>query len=122
MTNKARALEIHDLLIQGQLLEAFDKFYHEDVVIEEPRGTWKGKVACRKHEVEFLAQVKEFHGIEVINYASNETTGVVFIETKMDVTFQDGNRVQMEQISRQKWKHGQVFNERFYYNNAPPAA
>ncbi|MFT6883139.1 MAG: hypothetical protein ACJAVY_001941, partial [Marinoscillum sp.] len=115
---KERAQDIHDLMLQGQLLEAFDKYYHEDVVISEPRGSWSGKDACRVHEVEFLSYVKEFHGLEVRNIASNEATGVVFIETMMDVTFQDGNRVQMEQVSRQLWKDGQVANERFFYDNA----
>jgi hypothetical protein len=62
--------------------------------------------------------VKEFNGLEVRNIASDEENGVVFIETMMDVTFQDGNRVQMEQVSRQQWEDGLVKHERFYYNNA----
>jgi hypothetical protein len=118
MTIKERAQDIHDLMLQGQLLEAFDKYYHDDVVLSEPRGNWSGKIACRAHEVEFLSYVKEFHGLEVRNIASNEETGVVFIETMMDATFRDGNRVQMEQVSRQLWKDGQVIDERFFYDNA----
>ena len=121
MTNKERAQDIHDMMLQGQLLEAFDRYYHDDVVLAEPRGTWSGKATCREHEVEFLNYVKEFHGLEVRSLASNEETGVVFIETMMDVTFQDGNRVQMEQVSRQQWKDGQVIDERFYYDNSPAA-
>ena len=118
MTNKERVLDIQDMLLQGKLLDAFDKYYHDDVEISEPRGSWKGKASCRAHEEEFMSYVKEFHGLEFRNIASDEETGVVFTETMMDVTFQDGNRVQMEQVSRQQWKDGQVINERFYYDNA----
>ncbi len=118
MTYKEKAQDIHDLMLQGKLLEAFDKYYHPEVIITEPRGTWNGKDSCRAHEVEFLNYVKEFHGLEVRNIASDEENGVVFIETMMDVTFQDGNRVQMEQVSRQQWEGDHVKHERFYYNNA----
>jgi len=33
------------------------------------------------------------------------------------VTFQDGMRVNMEQVSVQKWENGQIVHERFYYDN-----
>ena len=36
----------------------------------------------------------------------------------MDVTFKDGNRVQMEQVAVQKWAGDQIVHERFYYENA----
>jgi ketosteroid isomerase-like protein len=118
MTYKERAEDIYNMLLQGKLLDAFDKYYADDVVLTEPRGTWKGKPECRQHEVDFLNMVQEFHGLEVSNLASDEDKGVVFIESWMDVTFKDGNRAKMEQVSVQQWEGDKVVHERFYYENA----
>lgn len=115
MTLKEKTEDIYNMRGQGQLLEAFDKYYADNVVMTEPRGTYEGKVACRAHEVEFLDMVQEFHGMEVKAIASDEETGVVFHETNMDVTFKDGNRVMMEQVGVQRWENGQIVHERFYY-------
>ena len=115
MTYKEKTQEIYDMLGKGQLLEAFDKYYGDNVVITEPRGTWEGKTACRAHEEEFLSMVKEFHGMGVTGLSSDEENGVVFHETWMDVTFQDGNRMKMEQVGVQKWEGDKIVHERFYY-------
>ena len=101
---------------QGQLLEAFDKYYAENVVMTEPTGTRNGKTACRDYEVQFLNNIQEFHNMTVDAIASDEENGVVFVETGLDVTFKDGNRVKMEQVSVQKWEGDQIAHERFYYH------
>ncbi|WP_421985580.1 nuclear transport factor 2 family protein [Roseivirga sp.] len=118
MTYKERTQDIYNMIGRGQLLEAFDKYYANNVVMTEPRGSWEGKDACRAHEVEFLSYVKEFHNLEVKSITSDEENGVVMHETMMDVTFQDGNRAQMEQVGVQKWEGDQIVHERFYYDNA----
>ena len=117
MTLKEKTQEIYDLIGQGKLLDAFDKYYADDVVMTEPRGTWESKTACREHEVQFLGMVKEFHGMEVKAITSDEEAGIVMHETSMDVTFHDGNRVNMEQAGVQRWKDGKIVHERFYYQN-----
>lgn len=115
MTYKERAQDLHDMILQGKLLEAFDKYYADNVVMTEPRGTRKGKAECREYEEKFLDMVQEFHGLDVKSIASNEEDKVVFIESAMDVTFKDGNRALMEQIAVQKWEGDQIVHERFYY-------
>lgn len=115
MTLKEKTHDIYNMIGEGKLLDAFDKYYADDVIITEPRGTWEGKGNCRAHEVEFLSMVKEFHGMEVKAITSDEENGIVMHETSMDVTFQDGTRVNMEQAGVQQWKDGKVVHERFYY-------
>lgn len=116
MTYKEKTAKIYSMLGQGQLLEAFDKYYGDNVIMTEPRGTWEGKEACRAHEVEFLNYIKEFHNLEVKSITSDEENGIVMHETMMDVTFQDGNRAVMEQVGVQKWEGDKIVHERFYYN------
>jgi ketosteroid isomerase-like protein len=78
----------------------------------------EGKEANRKREVEFGSQIKEFHGANCRSSAVGD--GVTFSEWEFDFTFQNGQRVKMEEVARREWKDGKVVNERFYYNAAPP--
>lgn len=116
MTYLEKAKDIYAQIGQGKLLEAFDQYYSEGVVMTEPMGTREGKVACREYEIQFLNNVAEVHGLEVKNLASDEENGTTFIENVLDVTFKDGNRVKMEQVSVQKWEGEQIVHERFYYD------
>ena len=115
MTLKEKTQDIYQMIGSGQLLDAFEKYYSDDVVMTEPMGTREGKVACKAYEEQFLNNIQEFHGLEVKAITSDEEAGVVIHETAMDVTFKDGNRIQMEQTGVQRWKDGQIIHERFYY-------
>ncbi|MGB6153225.1 MAG: nuclear transport factor 2 family protein [Pricia sp.] len=117
MTYKEKAEDIYQQLQQGKLLEAFDQYYGEEVVMTEPRGTRTGKAECRAYEEQFLDSIEEFHSLEIVNSGSNEDAGVTFIESIMDVTFKSGDRAKMEQVAVQRWKGNHIVHERFYYNN-----
>lgn len=44
MSYLEKAKDIYSQLQQGKLLDAFDQYYHDDVVMTEPKGgTRKGK-------------------------------------------------------------------------------
>lgn len=112
------AKDVYGMVGQGQLLEAFDKYYHQDVVMEEPRGTRSGKADCRSYEEQFLSSVEAVHGMEIRALAADEDKSKTVVEVMMDITFKGGMRVQMEQVAVQTWKDGQIIHERFYYDNA----
>lgn len=115
MTYKEKAQDIYNLMGQGKLLDAFDKYYGENVVMTEPRGTREGKATCRQYEEQFLGMIQEFHGMELKNIGSDEAHATTFVESTMDVTFKDGNRVNMEQVAVQRWEGDHIVHERFYY-------
>ncbi len=117
MTYKEKALDIYNMLGQGQLLDAFDKYYAENVVMTEPRGTREGKAVCREYEVQFLNSIEAFHNLEVTAIGSNEEQRTSFVECVMDVTFKGGQRAKMEQVAVQQWEGDQIVRERFYYEN-----
>lgn len=106
--------ELNSMILGGQALEAFEKFYADDVVMQEnslaPRV---GKDINRKYEEQFFGSIKEFHGAELRANAVGE--GVSLSEWMFDVTFQDGNRVQIEQALRRTWHNEKVIQERFYH-------
>lgn len=116
-----RARFMYKLIGEGKMTEAFDKFYHEDVVMQEATGeVRKGKAASRTFMEQFQSTIQEVHGTGVHAVTSNEKAKVTMVESWMEVTFKDGNRVKMEEVAVQRWDDGKIIHERFYYN-APPA-
>lgn len=117
MTNLDQAKALYAQVGQGQILEAFDKYYADNVVMVEPRGNREGKSDCRAYEEQFVQSVEAFHGMDIKAISEDANAGKVFIEVAMDVTFKGGDRVNMEQVAVQTWENGQITHERFYYNN-----
>jgi hypothetical protein len=115
MTNLERAKDLYNQVGQGQLMQAFETYYADKVVMEEPQGKREGKDACRKSEEEFMASVEAFHGMEVKAISEDSANEKVLIEVMMDLTFKGGHRVAMEQVAVQQWENGQIVHERFYY-------
>ncbi|MEQ9263903.1 MAG: hypothetical protein RLN81_01680 [Balneolaceae bacterium] len=109
--------DIYTLLGEGKAMDAFEKYYHEDVVMIEATGErFAGKDENRKREEGFFGSIAEFHGAGVDAITSNEDNATTMVENWMEVTFQDGNRIKMAQIARQKWSGDHIIEERFYYN------
>jgi len=107
--------EVNDMVLSGKALEAFEKHYADDIVMqensEEPR---RGKDANRKVEQEFMSSVEQWHSARVIASATNGD--VSFSEWEMEITFKGGHRVKMNQVAVRQWKNGKVAHERFFYN------
>jgi ketosteroid isomerase-like protein len=107
--------ELDKMILNGQALEAFEKYYAEDVVMQENSNDHvAGKDANRKREEDFFASLESFHGAGVVGKAV--TGDRSYGEWWMDVTFKGAGRVKMEQVVSRVWKDGLVSSERFYYN------
>jgi ketosteroid isomerase-like protein len=108
----------HDLnqaILSGKALEAFEKYYAEDIVMEEPGvEPHRGKDVNRKREQEFFNSVEEFHGAELIATAVEGDTS--FSQWKWDVTLRGMGRILLEQVAVRTWRDDRVVYERFYYN------
>jgi ketosteroid isomerase-like protein len=106
---------LNDMVLSGKALEAFEKYYADDVVMQENSDEPRvGKEANRKAEEEFFASLAEFHDGKVLASAVNGDTS--FSEWFMDVTFKNGYRMKLAQVAVRKWKNGKVVHERFFYN------
>ncbi len=107
--------ELDQMVLSGKAMEAFEKFYADDVVMQENADPpFKGKDVNRKRELDFFGSLEAFHGAEV--RASAASDDVSFSEWMMDVTFKGGQRKKLEQTAVRRWKNGKIINERFYYN------
>eukprot|EP01132_Coremiostelium_polycephalum_P007649 gene7649-9408_t len=97
---------------ENKILEVFDKYYHEDVVMYEKGDSTNrvGKPANRKAEEGFVnnATIHEAKVLKVLVDGDNSA-----YEMYMDFTY-GGNKVAKTQWALQQWKEGLVIKEEFY--------
>ena len=109
--------QLNDMIGKGQILDAFDRFYADNVEMQENSSEpIRGKAACRKHEEEFLDSIATFHGAQLGATAVGDD--VSFAEWVFDVTFKGAERTRLTQVAVRRWHNGQVVHERFYYDSA----
>lgn len=120
MTYLQKATQLYQMIGSGRLLDAFEQFYAEDIVMVEASGEVReGKATNRVFEQQFMGGIQEMHGGGARAITANEEDAVTMVESWMEVTFKDGNRVFMEQIAVQYWEGDLIKREKFYYNPSP---
>ncbi len=106
--------QLNEMILSGQILEAFDKYYADDVVMQEnDDDPTVGKAANRERELAYLGSIESFHGAEVVTSAVD--TDVSFSQWKTDVTYKGAPRAQSTQVAIRRWRDGKVVHERFYH-------
>jgi hypothetical protein len=116
MTNKERAKDLYAMIGQGQTLQAFEKYYAENVVMQEVGEDIRvGKDVCRKYEEDFVNGVEEWHGMTVDSIAEDADNNKILIETSADFTLKGMGRIQMSQVCVQTWNNGLIEKELFYH-------
>jgi hypothetical protein len=109
--------DLNNMVLQGKIMEAFEKHYHEEVVMQEndmqPRV---GKVANRAAEIDFLSKVTQFRGAKPLKVTAGQN--VTMVEWAYDYTHKEWGERKYTQVSVQEWKDGQIIKEKFYYSNA----
>jgi hypothetical protein len=106
--------DIKQLFFQGKALEAFEKYYDDNVVMQENETpATVGKAANRQREELFFSKVVEFRGAELKQVAFGDN--VIISEWFYDYTHADWGSRTYHQVSVQQWQAGKVIHERFYY-------
>lgn len=121
MSTRDKVNDLVEMCQQGQSNEAFEKHYADDCLkIEATGDRVEGKEACRAHHKQWEDAVSEVHSAEVPLVMVDGDTAV--INWKMDVSFKDGSRFQMDEIAVQQWENGKMKKEQFYYDASPMMA
>jgi len=108
--------DLNDLVLKGKALEAFDKYYHEDVVMQENESKpTVGKEANRKREEEFFSSISEFRNARPLKVTVGEDVSMV--QWHYDYTHKDWGVRNYIQVSVQEWKNGKIIREQFFYGN-----
>ncbi len=110
-----RDQELNDMILQGKILEAFDKFYADDIVMEEEDDQRVGKEENREYEEQFVGALEEFHSAEIKSRAVDEENNATLSEWHNQMTLEGVGRVDQKQVSVRYWNDdGQITREKFY--------
>jgi ketosteroid isomerase-like protein len=102
-----------DGILAGKILDTFDRYYSEDVVMSENGAEERvGKAANRKYEENFVNSV-EFHKADVGAVLVDGDHAAV--EWTFELTPRGGQRAVQKQVALQTWKNGKVVREVFYH-------
>ena len=108
--------DLNNLVVQGKLMDAFEKYYHEDIIMQEnANAPVAGKDANRKREIEFLNNIEEFRGASVNGLAVGDD--ISFVIWSYDYTHKEWGVKNYTQVSVQNWKDGKIIKEQFFYGN-----
>ena len=107
--------KLNVLIKEGKIMEAFEKYYNKDVVIQvngNPAITGKE----RKREMIFLQEIEKLNGTNIksvtfggIEYYISMTKWVIDIENK------EGYKKTIYRVNVQKWKDNKIINEKLYF-------
>ena len=116
MSLKDLVEDLNSMILKGQVMEAFEIYYHNDVVMQENEQTPTiGKAANREREEQFLANLVEFRKAEAKAIAVGDN--VTMVEWLFDYTHKEWAKKTYHQVAVQRWKDGKIMHERFYYGS-----
>ncbi len=107
--------DLAKMISEGKILEAFDKYYADNVTMQENEDEPRvGKEINRKYEEVFVGGITEVHSSKILGVAIGDNYAA--IESSMDVTHKDWGRMARSQVAVQRWENGKIVKEKFYYN------
>lgn len=105
--------QLNRMIVEGKSVEAFEKFYDENVVAQENddaerygRAPW---IAARQAMEKNL---KKFNA-KCIAHAANGD--VSFSEWEFDMEIEGMGPMKMIQVAVRRWQNGRIVRERFYH-------
>lgn len=108
--------QLNQMILEGKILDAFEKFYADDVVMQDNNYPARdGKDLNRQHEEAFVNGITEFRGAKVIDTIISDDLAVT--DWWFDYTHKDYGTRTYRQLAVQRWKNGKIVEEKFYNNN-----
>lgn len=105
--------ELNEMILDGRILDAFEKFYADDCTLQE--GTEDpivGKDANRAREKMFVEGITEFRGAALHDVAIGDN--VTMSVWHFDYTHGEWGSHTYDQVAVRKWRDGKIVDERFY--------
>ena len=114
MNIEANVKDLNQMILEGKMIDAFEKYYADNVVMQEINmEPTVGKDANREREKKWLEGITDFCGAEVKNIAVGDNVSMV--EWFMDYSHKEYGDVKMDQVAVQTWKDGKIVKKLFYH-------
>lgn len=105
--------ELNTMIQNGQALEAFEKFYADECVMQDQGfEPWKGKELNREREKDFFSKITDFRKGALIKTSVGED--VTMSIWQFDYTHAEWGVMDYEQVAVRHWVDGKIVLERFY--------
>ncbi len=113
---KENVNQLNNMILEGKILEAFEKFYADDIVMQDNETPLReGKEVCRQFEEAFVSNLTAFRGAEVKSVLVSEAAGIAAVEWDFDYTHAEWGDRNYTQVAVQRWKDGKIVSEKFMY-------
>ena len=114
MDIKAMVDDMNQMVLGGKILDAFEKYYADDVVMQDINmEPVVGKDANREREQKWISGITEFRCAEVKNVAVGDNVSMV--EWFMDYSHNEYGDVKLMQVAVQTWRNDKIVKEVFYH-------
>ena len=114
MSIKPQVLDLISLVEQGQMLEAMNRYYAENVAMQEnvsPPSVGFAENYAREEAFYGSLQALNFNLVSVVVEGDRAVINWVF-----DYTTADGTSYRMDEIAIQTWRDGKIVHERYVYD------
>jgi hypothetical protein len=105
--------QLNNMIVEGKSVEAFERFYAEDVVAQENDEPERvGRAPWIQARAEMEKNLKKFNARFLANAANGD---VSFSEWEFDMEIGGMGAMKMVQVAVRRWKDGKIVRERFYH-------
>jgi hypothetical protein len=115
LKNNVEKLNI--LISEGNIMEAFEKYYGEEVIIQvNGNSPITGKDQNRKREMIFLQEIEKLNSAEIksVTFGGTEDN-VSMTEWAINIENKSGEKKIIYRVNVQHWKDNKIINERLYF-------
>ena len=109
--------KLNTLIQEGKLMEAFEKYYGEEVVIQvNGNPAISGKEANRKREMIFLQEIEKLNSAEIKSVTFGGINDNVSVtEWAINIKNKEGEEKTIHRVNVQHWKNDKIINEKLYF-------
>ena len=109
--------KLNALIKEGKIMEAFDKYYGDDVVIQvNGNPPINGKEQNRKREMIFLQEIERLNSAEIKSVTFGGTDdNVSMTEWAINIENKEGEKKTIYRVNVQHWKDDKIINEKLYF-------
>lgn len=111
-TLKELDAELNQMILDGKILEAFEKFYADECTLQDGPDVIEGKPANLERETMFVEGLTDLRAVELHDVAIGDD--VTMSTWHFDYTHGAWGTNTYDQVAVRKWKDGQIVEERFY--------
>jgi hypothetical protein len=109
--------KLNILIKEGNILEAFEKYYSEDVVIQvNGNAPVNGKEENRKREMIFLQEIEKLNSADINSVTfGGKDDNISMTEWAINISNKKGEQKTIYRVNVQHWKDDKIINEKLYF-------